>query len=39
MFGGEGNDTLSGGQGDDTLVGGGGNDIFELGENGGNDAV
>ena len=39
LFGGEGNDTLSGGQGDDTLVGGGGNDIFELGENGGNDAV
>lgn len=39
LFGGDGNDTLSGGAGDDTLVGGGGNDIFELGENGGNDAV
>ena len=39
LFGGEGNDTLSGGQGDDTLVGGSGNDIFEIGENGGNDAV
>lgn len=39
LFGGEGDDTLNGGAGDDTLVGGGGNDIFELGENGGNDAV